>query len=103
MKVNVSEKRSPKTGNPTTVVSNILHNPQVIDDLATKLKKSCGAGGFVKAKTITIHGSHTEKINQYLRKKDSKFLLSSSFFLEGHYFIIRLMKSCKKDVAINLS
>jgi len=69
MKVNVSEKRNPKTGNPTTVVSNIQHNPSVIDDLATKLKKSCGAGGFVKAKTITVHGSHTEKIKSILEKE----------------------------------
>ncbi len=70
MKVNVTEKRNPKTGNPTTVVSNIQHNPQVIDDLATKLKKSCGAGGFVKAKTITIHGSHTDKIKSILEKEE---------------------------------
>jgi translation initiation factor 1 len=69
VKVNVSEKRNPKTGNPTTVVSNIQHNPQVIDNLATKLKKSCGAGGFVKAKTITVHGSHTEKIKSILEKE----------------------------------
>lgn len=68
MKVNVSEKRNPKTGNPITVISNIKHNPQVIDDLATKLKKSCGAGGFVKAKTITVHGSHTDKIKSILEK-----------------------------------
>lgn len=69
MKVYVSEKRNPKTGNPTTVVSNIQHNPKVIDNLATKLKKSCGAGGFVKAKTITVHGSHTDKIKSILEKE----------------------------------
>jgi len=75
MKVIVSEKRNPKTGNPTTVVSNIQHNPQVIDDLATKLKKSCGAGGFVKAKTITVHGSHTEKIKSILEKEGFEVII----------------------------
>lgn len=69
MKVTVSERRNPKTGNPTTVVSNIKHNPQVIDKLASKLKKSCGAGGFVDAKTITVHGSHTHKIKSILEKE----------------------------------
>lgn len=69
MKLKISEKRNPKTGNPVTVISNIIHNPGVIENLATKLKKSCGAGGFVKGKTITIHGSHSDKISNILKKE----------------------------------
>lgn len=68
MKVTLSEKRNPKTGNPITVVSNIKHNPQVIDNIAKKLKKSCGAGGFTKGKTITVHGAHIKKITSLLKK-----------------------------------
>jgi translation initiation factor 1 (eIF-1/SUI1) len=51
-----------------TVVSNIKHNPQVIEKLAAKLKSSCGAGGHVEGKSITIQGSHTEKIKKILEK-----------------------------------
>jgi len=52
-----------------TVISNINHNPQVIEKLAKKLKSSCGAGGHVDAKTITIQGSHTKKVDKILRKE----------------------------------
>lgn len=69
MKVTLQEKRNPKTGNPVTVVSGITHNPQVIEKLEKKLKSSCGAGGFVEGKTITIQGSHTDKIKKILEKE----------------------------------
>lgn len=75
MKVNVKEKRNPKTGNPVTVVSNIQHNPQVIDKLASKLKKSCGAGGSIDAKTITVHGSHSDKVKLILEKEGFEVVL----------------------------
>jgi len=69
MKVTIQEKRNPKTGKPTTVISGITHNPQVIEKLEKKLKSSCGAGGFVDGKTIIIQGSHTEKIKGILEKE----------------------------------
>jgi len=69
MKVTIQEKRNPKTGKPTTVISGITHNPQVIEKLEKKLKSSCGAGGFVDGKTIIIQGSHTEKIKKILEKE----------------------------------
>jgi len=69
MKVTIQEKRNPKTGKPTTVISGITHNPQVIEKLEKKLKSSCGAGGFVDGKTIIIQGSHTEKIKSILEKE----------------------------------
>jgi predicted translation initiation factor SUI1 len=69
MIVKIREQRNPKTGNPVTVVSEIKHNPQLIETLAKKLKSSCGAGGFVKGKTITVQGSHTDKIKPILEKE----------------------------------
>lgn len=68
MNVKIAEQRNPKTGNPTTVITGITHNPQVIEKLEKKLKSSCGAGGYTEGKTIIIQGSHTEKIKKILEK-----------------------------------
>jgi translation initiation factor 1 (eIF-1/SUI1) len=65
----IQEKRNPRTGNPITVISDIKHNPQVIEKLESKLKSACGAGGFVQGKTITIQGSHTQKVKNILEKE----------------------------------
>ncbi|NBC27684.1 MAG: translation initiation factor [Bacteroidetes bacterium] len=69
MNVKIHEQRNPRTGNPTTVVSGITHNPQVIEKLEKKLKSNCGAGGYVDGKTIIIQGSHTDKIKSILEKE----------------------------------
>ncbi len=69
MQLKIEEKRNPKTGNPMTVISGIKHNPQVIEKLESKLKSACGAGGFVKGKTITIQGSHKQKAKNMLEKE----------------------------------
>lgn len=69
MKLKIQEKRNPRTGNQMTVISNIKHNPHVIEDLAKKLKSSCGAGGHVEGKSITIQGSHTERVKKILEKE----------------------------------
>lgn len=69
MKTKITEKRNPKTGKPITVVSGINHNPQVIEKLAKKLKSSCGAGGHVEGKSITIQGAHTQKVEAILQKE----------------------------------
>lgn len=73
MKVEIKEKRNPKTGNPMTVISGIIHNPQHIEKLAKKLKSSCGAGGHVEGKSIFIQGSHTEKVKKLLSKEGFTF------------------------------
>lgn len=68
MKLRIQEKRNPKTGKPVTVISDIIHNPQVIEKLSRKIKSACGAGGFVEGKAITIQGAHIQKIKQILEK-----------------------------------
>jgi len=69
MNVKINEQRNPKTGKPTTVISGITHNPQVIEKLEKKLKSNCGAGGHVEGKTIIIQGSHTEIVKNILKKE----------------------------------
>lgn len=69
MTLSISTKKNPKTGNPMTVVSGIKHNPQVIEKLAKKLKSSCGAGGHVEGKTITIQGAHQDKVESILENE----------------------------------
>lgn len=69
MNVKIKEQRNPRTGNPTTVITGITHNPQVIEKLEKKLKSNCGAGGHTEGKTIYIQGSHTDKIKSILTKE----------------------------------
>jgi translation initiation factor 1 len=54
-----SKKRRGKT---VTLVENIPHNPQVIEELCRTLKTLCGAGGTVEGKTILVQGDHRERV-----------------------------------------
>lgn len=68
MAINIKLDRSGRRGKTVTVISNIKHNPQVIEQLEKKLKKLCGAGGTHYAKTIEIQGDHVNKITSILQK-----------------------------------
>lgn len=76
MKLTIRESRNPKTGKPVTIISNILHNPQVIDKLASKLKSSCGTGGHVSGKEIHLNGSLKNRVIPIL--EDEGFEISMS-------------------------
>lgn len=69
MAVQVKLDRSGRRGKEVTMVTNIQHNPQVIEELESKLKQHCGAGGTSYAKTIEIQGNQVEKITKYLKKE----------------------------------
>lgn len=69
MAVTVKLDRSGRRGKEVTVISNIQHNPQVIEELEKKLKKHCGAGGTSYAKTIEIQGNQVDKVSQFLEKE----------------------------------
>lgn len=69
MKLKIREGRNPKTGKPVTIISDIKHNPQVIEDLASKLKSKCGTGGNVEGKKIILQGSHTDKVVPILKNE----------------------------------
>lgn len=68
MKLEIKKGRNPKTGNPTTIISGIKHNPQVIEDMASRLKSSCGTGGYIDGKKIILNGSQAKKVKQILEK-----------------------------------
>ncbi len=69
MAIEVKIDRSGRRGKTVTMISNIQHNPQVIEDLEKKLKQQCGAGGTSYAKTIEIQGEHVEKVKSFLKKE----------------------------------
>jgi len=69
MKVNIREARNPKTGKPVTIISDIRHNPQVIEKLASRLKSACGTGGHISGKEIHLNGSRSKTVIPILRKE----------------------------------
>jgi len=69
MAVTVKKETAGRKGKTVTVISNIKHNPQVIEDLAKQLKKHCGAGGTNYKKIIEIQGDHVDKITTFLEKE----------------------------------
>lgn len=69
MAVKVKLDTSGRRGKAVTMVTNIQHNPQVIQDLEKKLKQHCGAGGTSYAKTIEIQGDQVDKVKAFLKKE----------------------------------
>ncbi len=69
MALKVKLDTSGRRGKTVTMITNIQHNPQVIEDLETKLKQHCGAGGTSYAKTIEIQGDHLDKVKKFLQKE----------------------------------
>ena len=69
MAIQVKLDTSGRRGKEVTMITNIQHNPQVIEDLESKLKQHCGAGGTSYAKTIEIQGNQVEKIKKFLAKE----------------------------------
>lgn len=69
MAIKIALDTKGRRGKSVTVISNIPHNPQVIEKLAKELKQHCGAGGTWYQKTIEIQGDHLKKVREYLVKK----------------------------------
>jgi len=69
MAIKIKKDTSGRRGKTVTMISNIQHNPQVIQDLEKKLKQHCGAGGTSYAKTIEIQGDHVDKVRAFLQKE----------------------------------
>lgn len=69
MAIDVKIDRSGRRGKTVTMITNIQHNPQVIEKLEKQLKKQCGAGGTSYAKTIEIQGEHVDKVKNFLEKE----------------------------------
>lgn len=69
MAIKIRKETGGRSGKTVTMISNIQHNPQVIEDLEKKLKQHCGAGGTSYAKTIEIQGDHVDKVRKFLQKE----------------------------------
>ncbi len=67
MAINIKLDTSGRRGKTVTMVTNIQHNPQVIEKLEKQLKQKCGAGGTSYAKTIEIQGDHVDKVRTFLQ------------------------------------
>lgn len=73
MKLSILVDTSGRRGKQVTVIKNIQHNPQVIEEMAKKLKQQLGTGGTVKGKSIEIQGDHLNKIKTLLEKEGFTF------------------------------
>jgi translation initiation factor 1 len=56
-----------RKGKTVTLVENLQHNPQTLDDIARILKQHCGAGGTVKEGHIEIQGDQRQRVAEKLR------------------------------------
>lgn len=68
----VAKLRMEKTGRggkTVTVVYDLPRNPQFLKDLASELKRACGAGGAVVDNTVEIQGDLRDRIRAALQKK----------------------------------
>jgi len=73
MKLSILVDKSGRRGKQVTIIKNIQHNPQVIEDMAKKLKQQLSTGGTVKGKSIEIQGDHLIKIKALLEKEGFTF------------------------------
>jgi len=58
-----------RVGKVVTIIEGVQMHPQGIEDLAAKIKKSCGTGGTVKGKNIEIQGDFIKKVTELLGKE----------------------------------
>jgi translation initiation factor 1 len=67
-RVRVGREVSGRSGKGVSVVSGLPLAGSELDDLATRLKRLCGAGGAVKDGTIEIQGDHRDRLVAELQK-----------------------------------
>jgi translation initiation factor 1 len=61
-KIRVSREVSGRGGKGVSVVTGLPLDGDKLEELATKLKKLCGAGGGVKDGNIEIQGEHRDRL-----------------------------------------
>src|SRR5262245_61021996 len=67
-RVRVGREVSGRGGKAVSVISGLPLTGEALDELATRLKKLCGAGGAVKDGTIEIQGDHRDRLVTELQK-----------------------------------
>jgi len=66
--VRVGREVAGRAGKGVSVIHGLPLAPSELAELATRLKKLCGAGGAVKAGVIEIQGDHRDRLVAELRK-----------------------------------
>jgi translation initiation factor 1 len=61
-RVRVGREVSGRGGKGVSVITGLPLAPAALEDLATRLKKLCGAGGAVKDGLIEIQGDHRDRL-----------------------------------------
>ena len=61
-KVRVAREVSGRGGKGVSVITGLPLTGEALEELATRLKKTCGAGGAVKDGTIEIQGDHRDRL-----------------------------------------
>jgi translation initiation factor 1 len=61
-KVRVAREVSGRGGKGVSVITGVPLAGEALAELATRLKKTCGAGGAVKDGTIEIQGDHRDRL-----------------------------------------
>lgn len=67
-KVRVGREVSGRGGKGVSVVTGLPLTGDALEALATRLKKTCGAGGAVKEGNIEIQGDHRDRLVEELKK-----------------------------------
>jgi translation initiation factor 1 len=61
-RVRVGREVAGRSGKGVSVITGLPLNETALEELATKLKKTCGAGGAVKDGKIEIQGDHRDRL-----------------------------------------
>jgi translation initiation factor 1 len=61
-KIRVAREVSGRGGKGVTVITGLPLAPAALEELATQLKRSCGAGGAVRGDKIEIQGEHRDRL-----------------------------------------
>jgi translation initiation factor 1 len=67
-RVRVGREIAGRAGKGVTVISGLPYDAARLADLATRLKRLCGAGGAVKNGVIEIQGDHRDRVVAELGK-----------------------------------
>ncbi len=62
------EKKA-RRGKTVTVLDGFTRRPEELEDLASQMKKACGAGGTVRNGIIEIQGDCRQSLAMFLKKQ----------------------------------
>jgi translation initiation factor 1 len=68
-KVRVGREVAGRGGKGVTVITGLPLAADALEELASKLKRSCGAGGAVRGDRIEIQGDHRDRLVAELAKQ----------------------------------